>query len=434
MTAGPIRDEELGPLFKPLAALRSVALAVSGGADSTALMVLVARWLEQTGAGLPRVVVFTFDHGLRAESASEAAAVAGHAERLGLAHLIQRWTGEKPATGKQAAAREARYGAMAAAAVETGIGALVTAHTEDDQAETLLMRLARGSGLDGLSAMAPATLVHGLRLLRPLLATPRARLMATLAEAGVPWLEDPSNSDLAYERVRVRHAQPALAELGLTATALATSAARLGRARLAIDWATDQLAERALRLDPAGFAEIVCELWAQAPAELRLRLLQRALAYTGERARAPRLAKLEAAMAALAEGAAGGLTLQGALIDVSPDKFSLFREPGRQGLPVTMIAPGGSAVWDGRFRVDATVSLPGPCQVRALRPVELAELHRSHDGLHRLPQRAALSVPSVWWEGECLAAPALGLAHAAVTCAVVVVRAPRSMRDDLTQD
>jgi tRNA(Ile)-lysidine synthetase-like protein len=150
-----IGADELEGLFGPLAGAigGACALAVSGGSDSTALMVLFADWLRQTGADPRAHTVLTIDHGLRAESPAEARAVADRATTLGFRHAVLVWDGPKPQTGIQAAAREARYRLMGGRMAEDGVAALLVAHTRDDQAETLLMRLARGSGLDGLSAM-----------------------------------------------------------------------------------------------------------------------------------------------------------------------------------------------------------------------------------------------------------------------------------------
>lgn len=433
MTAGPIGDDEIGPLFTPLSSFASLALAVSGGADSMALMLLVARWLAcSRDRPPPRVIVLTVDHGLRPESAAEAAEVAAEAGRFGFAHRTLTWLGDKPATGRQAAARAARYRLLAEAMASAGCEALVTAHTADDQAETLLMRLARGSGVDGLAAIAPAATLAGVRVLRPLLRVSRLRLVATLAAAGVRWIEDPSNADPAYERVRLRQAAPLLAGLGLTAEMLAMSAGRLERARLALDWVTESVQPGKLAIDPSGVARIEHAFLQTAPEELGLRLLQRALDLAGEPGREPQLGKLEAALTALRGEAAAGLTLHGAQIQVQePDDPSahvlVWREHGR-GLPELMLAPGETAIWDGRFRVRAEPDMPGACQVRPLQPLELADLKRRHEGLRPLPHPTALTVPSFWREGACIAVPALGCRHPGVAASLI---APPELIKDL---
>src|SRR6185295_1697765 len=217
----PVLEGLFGSLIGPPAA--GVALAVSGGSDSTALMVLFAQWLAQSGQSPADTIVLTVDHGLRQQSRAEAEWVAQMAAGLGFRHAILPWAGAKPKTGVQAAARAARYRLLAEFMGGTGLGVLMTAHTAYDQAETLLMRLARGSGLDGLAAMAPtaplesATCGRGgkIVLVRPLLDVAKASLKAALVARGVPWLEDESNAALVFERSRWRAAGATLTQLGL---------------------------------------------------------------------------------------------------------------------------------------------------------------------------------------------------------------------------
>ena len=212
MTAAPPVDAaQAAGLFAPLLAYRHVLLAVSGGADSTALMWLAARW-RQSQAG-PEISVATIDHALRPEAAGECERVAERARRLGFSCLIRRRSGPALQSRLQEQARAARYALLAEAATELGAQALVTAHTLDDQAETVLMRLGHGSTVDGLAAMRGQSLLATaggtrLALIRPLLSVPKARLIATLETAGIDWIEDPSNSDARFERVRLRRAMP----------------------------------------------------------------------------------------------------------------------------------------------------------------------------------------------------------------------------------
>ena len=184
MSAPPLGASEAKELLASLARFSRVALAVSGGPDSLALMHLVARWRSMRGAR-PEVTVLTVDHGLRPSSRDEALMVAELARRLGLRHAILNWAGKEQApAGLQARARIARYDLMAAYCHANDIPALVTAHHLDDQAETFLMRLKRGSGLDGLAAIPERGSWGGIEVLRPLLDVPKARLVATLAEQG----------------------------------------------------------------------------------------------------------------------------------------------------------------------------------------------------------------------------------------------------------
>src|SRR6185369_13682921 len=212
----PVTATEARALFADLKGRPALLLAVSGGPDSTALMVLAARWRDALKAK-PKLIAVTVDHGLRKDAKAEAAAVARLARKLKIAHRTLRWRGKKPATGLQQAARTARYRLLAEAARDVGASHVLTAHTLDDQAETVLIRMSRGSGLTGLAAMARAAAVPGaseLVLVRPLLDIAKARLIATLRAAKLPFADDPSNRDPRFTRARIRSLMPTLAVEG----------------------------------------------------------------------------------------------------------------------------------------------------------------------------------------------------------------------------
>jgi tRNA(Ile)-lysidine synthase len=285
--AAPVSAAEARTLFGPLAHASALVLAVSGGPDSTALLMLAARWRSALTKG-PKLIAVTIDHALRRESAGEARAVKGLARALGVAHRTLRWEGEKPSTGLQQAAREARYRLLAAAAGKAKAGCILTAHTLDDQAETVLIRMSRGSGLTGLAAMArvspvPACEDRELVLVRPLLDIPKARLVATLAEAKIDSADDPSNRDPRFARARLRDMMPMLAREGLDARGLALLAGRLRRAEAAIEVAVD-VAAGALSEGPwpdHGPIGFDAERFSRLPAEVALRLLGRAISHAG---------------------------------------------------------------------------------------------------------------------------------------------------------
>ncbi len=238
--AVPVSPDEADAAFAMLVG-RMVLLGVSGGPDSVALMGLIAGWARRHGQRLPTVAVV--DHGLRAASADEAAFVVASAEALGLAAAILPWTGPKPSSALQDNARRARYRLLAAHARALGADMLVTAHTEDDQAETLMMRLARGSGLTGLAGMRRQTRSAGIAHARPALGWSKARLIATCRQHGWGWINDPSNADQRFARVRWRGILPVLAAEGLDAGRLGVLARRLAAA----DEALDEIAQRALQ-------------------------------------------------------------------------------------------------------------------------------------------------------------------------------------------
>ena len=223
----PISVQHAKRLFADWKAAPAIVLAVSGGPDSMALMWLAARWRRALARG-PRLIAVTVDHGLRPEAAREARDVKRLARTLDLPHRTLRWTGAKPKTGLPAAARAARYRLLAQAARASGATHILTAHTRDDQAETLLMRMLRGSGIAGLAAMARETERDGVWLARPLLDVPKSQLVATLGKAKIAFADDPTNSDTSFTRPRLRALMPALAEEGGDSRNLARLAVEAG--------------------------------------------------------------------------------------------------------------------------------------------------------------------------------------------------------------
>lgn len=379
----------LGPDFPD-----TIGLAVSGGGDSMAMLALSHEWARHMGV---RLSVVTVDHGLRAASADEARLVAAECEVLGHPHATLHWTWD--GTGNlQDAARRARLELIGAWRGE--IGHVLFAHTRDDQAETVLMRLMRGSGVDGLAAMAEARAVRmpgtdGLpgnatwTLLRPLLDESRATLRHYADTLRVPYADDPSNDDPRFDRVRVRQAMRAL---GLDAASLTATADRMQRARTALEARTAEVAARIAREGtalglPTGIAEIARDGFATIERETQLRLMARAIGWVTGAAYRPRAAALEDAIDRTLGG--GGTTLGGARIVVGRSRIHVFREyaavDGR-----TVVA--GGAVWDGRWHLSGH-AVDG-MTVRAL----------GEDGWRQIPQKQgdtpphalALSLPAVY--------------------------------------
>jgi tRNA(Ile)-lysidine synthase len=248
----------------------------------------------------------------------------------------------------QAAARSARYRLLEGWCGANGVLHLLTAHHREDQAETLLLRLARGSGLDGLACMSALVERAQCRILRPLLGLPRARLAATLAARGQDWIEDPSNRNPAYARVRVRQAERVLAAEGLGPERLADTALHLGRARLALEPMAARLLARAVWLHPAGFAWLDAARLAEAPAEVRLRALAAVIACVGGTDYPPRLSGLERLGDELANGLSAARTLGGCLVLPRRGRVLVCREAEAVAAPVA-VSEAAHAAWDGRF-------------------------------------------------------------------------------------
>ena len=441
MTSAPLSNEEVDALFLPLLRYKRLVLAVSGGADSSALLHLAAAWRTRC-SGAPALIVVTVDHGLRNEAAGEAAKVGQWATSFGLPHHTLRWSGPKPATGLQAAARNARYNLLLDAALGEAhavVGAcegdaptaIVTAHTADDQAETLIMRLARGSGVDGLAAIpplgryarqTPSGLIETIAIARPLLAVSRERLMATLTAAGIPFVDDPSNRDPRFERVRVRDALGLLEDLGVTRSALTRTAARLRSARAALDDATDRLTARAVSRIVEVVSVINRDLVAREPDEIGVRLLRRVLAGSGGAATPAELSAIEDLYQRLFRGAGTAVatsTLGGSIIETelrgSTDgsRILVYREPDRgSGLPVLPIVPGHGALWDNRVWASVAKEHPVPVELGPL-GADWQSLFDEY-GLDRpqsVPIAALRGLPAFRQLGQILAVPMLA-AHA----------------------
>lgn len=374
-----------------------VGVAVSGGGDSVALLLRLRDWGARTGRGIAAVTV---DHGLRPESAEEAAWVASLSARLGVPHETLVWTGWDGRGNLQMAARLVRRQRIGAWARGRGIGAVALGHTRDDQAETFLMRLARGSGVDGLAAMAVAVRGEGILWLRPLLGVARAELRRELARAGESWREDPGNADPAFSRVRARAALDGLGALGLTAARLAETAALMGRAREALEAQTGDLARACLAVGRAGDLTLDLALWREAAQDLRLRLLAGALCWVAGARYRPRLVRLEAVARALAQGEiGGGVTLHGCVLRRARGGIALRREVARVAPPVDLAA--GS--WDGRWEVSVAAPQGGRRMIAALGPAGLAQLRDWRAcGLAR---EAMLTTPGVWEAERLVAAP-----------------------------
>ena len=299
--AEPLSDTRIDTLLAPLAAAKATLIAVSGGPDSTALLIMGAEWAARRGE---RVFAATVDHKLRPESAAEAATVAALCERLGVPHATLAWTGPKPSTRLQERAREARYRLLIAHAGTVGADAIATAHHADDQAETVLFRLLRGSGVAGLAGMAAVTRRDGVTLFRPLLGVAKADLVAFCRARRVPFVEDPSNDDPAYARTRLRALMGRLADEGLEAGGFARLARRAAETDEALARMTAALEAR-LGDGPIDAAALAAE-----PIAIVERVLARRIAAVGGRDEARiGLEKIEALAALMREAALEGRAL-----------------------------------------------------------------------------------------------------------------------------
>jgi tRNA(Ile)-lysidine synthase len=329
------------------------ALAVSGGGDSVALMHLAAEWLSSRTAPLDRGAVLVVDHGLRPGSAREAAATTAWAKSLGFAAHTLAWRGPKPRSNIEDAARTQRYRLIGEWCRAHGVAAVLLAHTRDDQAETFLLRLGRGSGVDGLSAMRPRAPFplpgYGdIALVRPLLDIGRDELRADLAQRGAPFFEDSMNEDPRFARVRIRALLPALDSAGITTRRIAEAAAHLARARAALDAATADVLARHARFTPDGAALLDAAALHAQPREIGLRALAAVLLRVSGQTHRPRFERLERLYDEL--GRSPGHTLAGCRIRPAPAQSRPF---GAATLEIAREKPRRAPVPHGKVAAPA---------------------------------------------------------------------------------
>ena len=415
----PLADGELEGLFAPIAGARRFTLAVSGGADSLALLDAVDRWRRLPGRPVP--IVLTVDHRLRDGSDREAERVVAVALERGLeAHNLV--STEPRATGDiEAAARRARYSLLIAATRRLLASHLLLAHHRDDQAETFLMRLQRGSGVFGLAAMRPEVRAGDVTIFRPFLDTPRSRLAATAAAAGLVPVEDPMNSDPRFLRARIRRIMPLLAAEGFGPAEIVATTRRLALAADAIDASVDRLIAEAVAVDGLAVAAIDAAAFRAAPETVRLRLLVRLLIAIGGEDYPPRFARLEGLHAAMMGHPGSGRfkrTLAGVVVEARAGRFFAYREAGRDGLPTIAIAGGYTGTWDHRFRV--TVGHHG---LSGLTLGPLGEDGRIAVGASAggVPASALAALPALRRGGKIVAVPGLSYASLAAPALDVAV-------------
>jgi tRNA(Ile)-lysidine synthase len=380
----------VGRAFPTLPA--KIGIAVSGGGDSMALLHLFARWSAQTGHPIAAVTV---DHGLRDGSAREAAQVAAFCKDAGISHDILHWTDWDSHGNLQAAARDARYRLMADWARDAGVGGIALGHTMDDGAETFLMRLSRKAGVDGLSAMDRIFDRSGMTYARPLWMCSRKELRDYLTRNHIEWVDDPSNYDLDFERIRVRQAMDALGQLGLKADALTHAAAALRQSRDALAYYTAHEAQTHVAVQ-AG--DLILPLKPDVPDEIARRLRSKVIQWMGHLPYPPR----QSAMQHLMDGVAieGTHTLGGAIVTHTDGQLRIAREMNA----VRQVTCQTDQIWDRRWALDGPHS---------------DELHVAALGngivdcpdwrAQELPRQSLLASPAIWHNDTLIAAPIAGL-------------------------
>lgn len=385
-------------LFSRIDFGQGAVAAISGGSDSTALLILLKNHFDHFQPSA-RLIAVTVDHALRPASAREAQAVADLCAELGIVHRTVAWEGAKPSTGIPAAARDARYRLLADVAREEGLDIVITGHTADDQAETVMMRQARDEG-PGLAGMASATLYDGdIWILRPLLAERRSALRALLTARGLGWIDDPTNLDATFERPRARAALAEDEERLVELVAIAGKAAReredIGhRAADLIGRHARRLAGGLIRLDPAFAVE--------ADRSAALHALRVLLATVGGTSFLPASERVAGLFAMLSAGA-GRATLSRTVIDMRRAGIFLHREA--RGLPAPSKPLAGN-LWDGRYRITFSDDAAG-CVIAPFGREEIGEAAGlAGDGTPASLFHAARAAEVALWQGDiCLSSP-----------------------------
>lgn len=393
--------EACGPFEKT----PDIAVALSGGPDSLALTLLLEEWLAARGG---RLHAYTVDHGLRRESAREADELGAFCASRGIAHRVLRWTGAKPGTGIQAAARAARRDLLETACRVDGVLHLCLAQHAGDQAETFLLRLESGSGPLGLAAMAPVTHRPRLRLLRPLLPVPKARLTASLRQRGVSWFEDPSNRDPAHRRSALRALLGDLQGEGLPAESFAQTAAGFAAQRHDLEARTARLLAEGVAISPLGYAWLDPEVLRAVPYEAARLALEALLKALSGAAYPPRGARLERLLTRILEGLEQGATLSGCRILPRKQGLLLCREV--KTAETAPLVAGQEILWDGRFRIALEGAELAGASLGPLTEEGWRQASTLDPGLRErpLPGAARPALPALRSGGRLLALPAFG--------------------------
>ncbi len=401
----PFQSNELKQWFTDhqISLSGKLAVAVSGGADSLCLALLTNQIAD--------IAALIVDHGLRPESTTEANAVQQQLIQRGIEAEVLTWRAEeKPTSNIQAAAREARYKLMVDWCLANDVQYLLVAHHQDDQAETVLLRLCRGSGLSGLAGMEPIRkLTSGVILVRPLLDVPKAKLVKTLQDIGANWVEDPSNQNADFDRIKARTMlkQPPLA--GLTADRLTNTAAHLARAQQAIDHYVAVWLEGAVAFHEAGYAEINTVAMESVPEEISLRGLANILRFASGAEYSPRFEKLYRLWQTLQEPDFAGATLSGARL--LQEKGGLVIVQREKAVAEDEVSVENQTVWDGRFQVWADTSAENQeLRIGALDDRLIKDLREDNSVQTDIPVSVWPVLPAFYRRGALIAVPHLGYA------------------------
>ncbi len=348
-TSFEFSQKDLDLFFEPIKTLEHIGLGVSGGVDSVALMFMVFHWAK-TKKTPPKIMVYSVNHGLRDEAINECEFVKGEAKKLGFKTQVLTW-GEKPKSALQENARKARYKLIGQAMARNNTQILLTAHHAFDQAETILMRMANGSGIKGLVGMDRFSQVENIKIFRPLLDVPPDRLAKIIEKAGIKAIKDPSNFDEKYERVRWRKMLPSLFALGLNEERLNKFSARLKRATIALDEMSNSLFSEKVEIDDFGVARILKTELEKVVEELQIRLIQKLLQKVGGKQKPFALNQIEELTRQIIGRNFKKQTLHGCIIEQKKNHIIFAREISKIQTKEIKLTDQKEIIWDNRFLI-----------------------------------------------------------------------------------
>ena len=394
----------LAPFASSISKNNQFAIAVSGGADSMALCLLAGRWAQTQGR---QVIALTVDHGLRAEAAAEAQTVANWMAARGIRHHVLPWRGDKPSSGIQAAAREARYALMAEWCRKNSVATLMTAHHLEDQVETFLLRAERGSGLDGLACMAAETKVSRIWLLRPLLSVSKIRLKETLSAMDQDWIEDPSNQNPAYRRTKMRKLVTALEHKGLDAVRLGSLIDHFADLRNLAAEIVAVFMNEAVQIYPEGYGVARGDVLGQLPEPIIERILVRLTKIFGGKTYPPRRDRLVRAVKQLKENNFRGFTLGGCRFSEKSNEIMICRE--MRGISSRQITTRDDFIWDNLFDIEIRGAWGNKVYLAPLGKKGWAEILQKRPELREisLPYPVRLTLPALFDQSGVIAVPHL---------------------------
>ncbi len=408
-----ITSHEFGKIFSnfgPFESRPEIAVGVSGGADSLLLTLLLREWVLKKNGKLTALIV---NHNLRSGSVAEIQRLKSWLNKYKINYKVFNWLGKKPKTGIQEIARSVRLRMLTEWCLKKGVLHLCLAHNLNDQAETFLIRLSRGSAVYGLSAMAPISVYKHVRFLRPFLFIEKERIIFTLRQMQQDWIEDPSNVNTTFQRVRMRNISSILDKEGIGNNRLSETSKNLGRAKAAILDNVSGLAAESVSIYPEGYVTLDREKFLQAPEEIRLRLLSHIFMCVSGKEFPPRLKNLERVDKLLHRPKSIiGSTLHGCQIEslkkpTLNNQVGFFREAASVWDKKTLLNKQ-AFIWDNRFHVSCDIKSTGIyCAKLGTAGLQQVSKFIPKKGMETIPQKVKLTLPALWKGRRLMSVPHL---------------------------